>query len=158
MNKNELINITRYFGEQLPAGHITNRDTRIAIVCLYSSLAAAMKVVEGELEALRNSLIGDRKEEVAAYGALMAKAADESLPKGERMKAKAEADAMTECAKIDADFHAAADKILNEEVTADIRKVSLEVLYDALSDCGFPTFSPDMPIVAVEQIFKPVLK
>ena len=158
MNKAELGNITQYFGSQLPAGRIANRDTRIAIVCLYSSLAAAKRMVDDELETLRKSLVGDKEAEIAKYGELMAKAADEKLSNDERMKAKAEADAMTECAKIDADFQAAAGKILTEQVTADIRKVKLELLYDALSDCDFPTFSPDMPIVAVEQIFKPVLK
>jgi len=157
MNKAELGNITQYFGSKLPAGRIANRDTRIAIVCLYSSLAAAKRMVDDELETLRKSLVGDKEAEIAKYGELMAKAADEKLSNDERMKAKAEADAMTECAKIDMDFQSAAGKVLAEEVTADIRKVSLELLYDALSDCGFPTLSPDIPIAAVEQIFKPVI-
>lgn len=158
MNKGELKNLSQYFGTRLPAGKIQNRDVRIAIVRLYASLAVADKAITDEMEEMRKTLVGDKEEELRRWSELNARAEDANLSADDRMKAKTEADAMTECANINRDYIKSVNDMLAEESNAEVRKVSLEVLYEALSDCGFPTFDENMPIAAVEQIFAHVIE
>ena len=156
MTKFELKSLAEYFGTKLPAGKIQNRDVRIAIVRLYGSLAVANKAITEEVEALRKGLVGDNEEKILKWVELRQKAASAKDEK-EAKKLQKEADAMTECVQIDKDFSEALQKLHAEEADADIKKVPLEVLYEALADCGFPNFKEDLPIAAVEQIFAPVI-
>ena len=151
MTKIELKSLAEYFGGKLPAGKIKDREVRLAIVRLYTTLAKANKETLDEVEELRKSLVGDKEADIAKYAELLRKAAD-----GDE-KAKEEAEAMTECVRIDKDFAEASSKLFQEESDAKIAKVPLETLYEALSDCGFVGFSPDIPIAAVEEIFKQVI-
>ena len=158
MKKIELKSMAEYFGSFLPAGKIQNRDTRIAVVILYGSLAKPAKEVGDEVEAVRTALTKDHEEDLKKYSDLLQKANDPKISEDERKKAKKKADSMTECVKIDKDFQEAAEKIYNEEIEPSIKKIPLELLYDALTDCGFPRLEPNLPIGAVEAIFKSVLE
>lgn len=158
MKKIELKSMAEYFGTFLPAGKIKNRETRLAIVMLYGSLAKPNKDFLDEIETVRKSLCEGHEEEIQKYASLINKANDASLDEKERKEAKAEAEKMTECVRIDKDYAEAVRKLENEEVSAPIKSVPLEVLYDALCDCGFPRFNPDMPIAAVAEIFKSIIE
>ena len=148
MKNIELKSLAEYFGTQLPAGKIADRETRIAIVRLYGSLAKANKEVADEIEQNRKSLVEGHEEEIQKYAEL--------LRKGDEASVK-EAEAMTECVRIDKDFQEASAKIYDEESCADIKKVPLEVLYEALCDCKFPNLKPEIPIAVVEEIFKSII-
>ena len=157
MKKLEIRMLAEFFGAQLPASKIKNREVCIDIVRLYGSLAKANKEIGEEMEDLRKNLVGDKEEELKKYSDLLQKANDEKLDEKERKKAKKEADAMTECVKIDQDFREAANKLFEEDSDADIKKVSLETLYEALCDCGFSGFAQELPIAAVEANFANVI-
>jgi len=157
MKKREILAFAKYFGASVPAGKIQNRETRMAIVMLYSSLVAPTKAIEAETEAVRKSLVEGHEDEIMKYAALRVKAGDTNLSEEERNAAKAEADAMTECISIDADYSEAMNRILSEECDAPIKKVSLDVLYDALCDCGFPLFKPEMTLAEVRTAFEQVI-
>lgn len=158
MKKIELKSFTEYFGNFLPAGKIQNRETRLAIVLLYGSLCKANKDVAEEIEAVRKKIVGDKEADVLKYASLLQKANDKTVDEKERDAAKEEAYKMTECVQIEKDFSDAASKILDENVEVSVKKVSLELLYDALSDCGFPAFGEDCPISVIEQNFAQVIK
>lgn len=147
MKKFELKTLAEYFGNRLPAGKIKDRNTRLAIVLLYGSLAKANMATMEEIEQVRLALIKGKEDEIEKYGRLAG-----------NPETKAEADAMTECAQIDADFKEAAGKILAEETNPDIKKISIENLFDALADCGFPGLSEDCTISAVQEAFKHVIQ
>ena len=157
MKKIEIKSLAEYFGAKLPASKIKDRDVRIAIVRLYGSLAKENKEIQEEIESLRKGLVGDKEEDLRKYSELLQKANDEKLNEKERKKAKKESESMEDCVRIDKDFQEGVSKLLNEESNADIKKVSLEVLYEALSDCGFVGFGTELSIGAVEGIFKDVL-
>ena len=157
MKKIELKSLTEYFGNFLPAGKIQNRETRIAIVLLYGSLCKPNKEVAEELEGIRKGLVGDKEEEIQKYVSLLQKAMNTSLSEEEREKAKKEAEGMTECAKIDKDFSLATQRVYNEEIDVKPKKISLELLYDALADCGFPQFGADCPISVIQDNFAQVI-
>ena len=157
MKKLELKSLAEYFGQFLPAGKIKDRETRLAVVLLYGSLAKPAKEVADEIETIRRSLTEGKDEELKTYADLMRKAGDKKLTDAEREAVKAEANGMTDCVQIDKDFQEAVEKIHAEETEPDIKKIPLGLLYDALADCGFPRFSPDMPISAVEAVFKDVI-
>ena len=157
MKKLELKSMAEYFGTYLPAGKIKNRETRISIVMLYGSLAKPAKEMAEEVEAVRKSLTEGKDEELKKYVELIKKSNDASLSEEERKAAKTEAEGMSDCVQIDKDFAEALSKINNEEVELSLKKIPLELLYDALTDCGFPRFSPDMPIAAVQDVFKSVI-
>ena len=158
MKKIELKSMAEYFGKFLPAGHIKDRETRIAIVRLYGSLAKANMDVINEIESIRTGLVGDKQDDVNKYAALIQKSFNKDLAEEERKKAREEAEAMTECVRIDKDYSEAVTKVYNEEIEPELKKVSLEVLYEALSDCGFPRFSPEMTIADVAETFKDVIE
>lgn len=158
MKKIELKSMAEYFGTFLPAGKIKDREARLAVVMLYGSIAKTAKEIGDEVEAVRLALTKDHEEDLRKYSELLQKSFNPELPENERKKAKKEAEGMTECVKIDKDFQEAAGKIYDEEIEPDIKKIPIELLFDALSDCGFPRFSPDMSIAAVEEVFKTVLK
>jgi hypothetical protein len=155
MKKSELKTLAEYFGSQLPAGRIKDRETRLAIIRLYASLASAYKGVADEIEAARVALVGDHQEEIAKFGGLMMRACDRRLTEEERAEAKAAADAMMECVRIDADFREAAGRILQEEIDVAFEKVPLEVVFEALCDCGL---IKDWPIAQVATEFAAVIK
>ena len=157
MKKIEARSLAEYFGARLLASKIKDREVRIAIVRLYGSLAKANKEIGEEQEDIRKPLVEGHDEEIKKYAELREKARNEKLDEKERKKATKEADAMTECVRIEKDYLGAVDKLLNEECDADIKKVPLEVLYEALSDCGFIGFENELPISAVEIFFKPVI-
>ena len=157
MKKIELKSMAEYFGNFIPAGKIQNRDARLAVVMLYGSLAKPAKEIGDEVEAVRVALTKDHEEELQKYSTLIQKSFNKELSEDERNKAKEEAEAMTECVKIDKDFQEATGKIYDEDIDVPIKKISLELLFDALSDCGFPRFDPNLSIAAVEEIFKVVL-
>lgn len=157
MKKIELKSMAEYFGAFLPASKIKNRETRLSVVMLYGSLAKPAKDVADEVETVRKSLVEGHDEELKKYSDLLQKAANKELTEDERKKAKKEAEGMKECVKIEKDFQEAANKIYNEEVNPDLKKIPLELLYDALTDCGFPNFEKDLPIGAVEYTFKAVI-
>ena len=157
MKKIELKSMAEYFGNFLPAGKIQNRDARLAVVMLYGSLAKPAKEIGDEIEAVRAALTKDHEEELQKYSELLQKSTNNELSEDERKKAKKDAEAMTECVKIDKDFQEASQKIFDEETEVPVKKISLELLFDALSDCGFPRFDPNLSIAAVEGIFKGVI-
>ena len=105
MKKIELKSMAEYFGNFLPAGKIQNRDARLAVVMLYGSLAKPAKEIGDEVDAVRIALTKDHEEELQKYSTLIQKSFDQKLTEDERKKAKEEAEAMTECVKIDKDFH-----------------------------------------------------
>ena len=157
MKKIELRSLAEYFGAKLPAAKIKDRDVRIAIVRLYGSLCKANREIVGELESLRKGLVGDKEEEINKYALLLQKSVDENLDKKERENAKKEAAAMEDCVRIDKDYSEGVAKILGESCDPDIKKVPLEVIYEALSDCGFIGFGTELSIGSVEEIFKDVI-
>lgn len=157
MNKLEVKNLAEYFGIHVPASKIKDRDVRTAIVRLYASLAKANKETLDDLEEIRKSLTKDHEEEIKKYADLLNKAADDKLTDEEKAAAKREAEGMTECVRIDNDYREASEKLFAEESTAFIAKVPLEVIYEALSDCGFPGYKAELPIMVVEQIYANVI-
>lgn len=157
MKKIELRSLAEYFGAKLPAAKIKDRDVRIAIVRLYGSLAKANRDIQDEIDSLRTGLVGDKEEEVNKYALLMQKATDEKLNKKEREKAEKEAASMEDCVRINKDFSEGVAKLFEEHCDPDIKKVSLEVIYEALSDCGFIGFGTELSIGAVGEIFKDVI-
>jgi len=157
MKKIEVKSLAEYFGAKLPASKIKDRNTRIEIVTLYTSLAAANKKISEEQEELRKGLVGDKEEDIRKYSELLQKANDEKLDEKERAKAKKEAEGMTECLRIEKDFSEGINKLFNEDYEGSVRTISLEVLYEALSDCNFAGFNGDLPIAAVEELFKNVI-
>ena len=146
MKKSQIKTLAEYFGNSVPAGRIQNRDTRLAVVMLYGSLAKANMETMDEIEQVRLALVAGHEEEIEKYGRLAA-----------NPDTKAEADAMTECVRIDTDFKEAADKILAEEVKVDIKKIPLELLFDALADCGFPGLPENPTIAGVQGAFRDVI-
>ena len=158
MTKLELKSLAEYFGQFLPAGKIKDRETRLAVVLLYGSLAKPAKDVADEIETIRKTLTEGKDEELKKYAELMRKAGDKTLAEAEREAAKKEASGMADCVQIDKDFQEALAKVYGEAIEPDIKRIPLGLLYDGLADCGFPRFSPDMPISAVETIFKEVLQ
>ena len=157
MKKFELKNLTEYFGDFLPAGKINNRETRIAIVLLYSSLRKKNKEVLEEIEENRKNLVGDKEQEAAEYSRLLQMSMNPNLTQEERDEFKKKADSMTDCVKLDQDFSDIVQKIFNEDIDVEVKKIPLELLYDALSDCGFPNLGEDCPISVVEQQFESVI-
>lgn len=158
MKKLELKSLAEYFGNFLPAGKIKDRETRIAIVRLYGSLAKANMGVIDEIEATRKGLVGDKQEEINEYAKWLAKSGDPKLSEEQRKEAKEKAESMSDCVRIDKDFAEATSKILAEEINPELKKVSLETMFDALADCGFPRFNPEMSISEVQTIFKDVIE
>ncbi len=145
MKKLELKTLADFFGAKLPAGKIKDRETRLAIVGLYSSLALPMKKIDEEIESVRKSLVGDKQDEIEKYAALIEKGDDDSAK---------EAASMKDCVKIESDFSEAVRRIYEEDIEIPLRKVSLALLYDALCDCGFDS----MPIAVVENTFYQVIE
>ena len=158
MKKIEIKSLTEYFGNFLPVGKIQNRETRLAIVMLYGSLCKANKDIAEELESTRKALVGDKEEEIQKYAALIQKSLDTRLEEKEREKARKEAEKMEDCVKIDKDFSLAQQRIFNEDMDVQVKKVSLEMLYDALADCGFPRFGEDCPISVIQDAFAQVIE
>ena len=158
MKKVELKSLAEYFGGRLPAGRIKDRDTRIAIVRLYGSLVVANKATIDEIEEVRKGLVGDREKDIQKWASMMQKAADEKASEAERKAAKEQADAMTDCVQIDKDYQEAVAKLLGEDVEPELRKVSLEQMFEALADCGFPNLDPNIPLAAVAEMFKDVIE
>ena len=158
MKKVELKSLAEYFGGRLPAGKIADRDTRLAVVRLYGSLAVAYKGVMDEIEEIRKAIVGDKDADIRKWAALVQKAEDEKAKPAERKKARAEADAMTECVRINKDYQEAVGKLLAEDIEPELRKVSLEQMFEALADCGFPNLDPNIPLAAVAQMFAPVIE
>lgn len=157
MTKGEVKALAEYFGQRIPAGRIKERDTRIAIVRLYGSLAVANKATMDEIEEIRKAVVGDNDKDIRKWAGLVQRSNDAKLTDAERKAAKAEADAMTDCVRIDKDYTEAVGKLLSEPCEAEVRKVSLEVLYEALADCSFPNLSEDIPLAAVEAMFAAVI-
>ena len=158
MKKVELKSLAEYFGGRLPAGRIADRETRIAIVRLYGTLAVANKGVMDEIEEVRKGLVGDKEADIRKWAGLMQKAADEKAKPADRKKARAEADAMTECVRIDKDYQEAVSKLLAEDIEPELKKVSLEQMFEALTDCGFPNLDPNIPLAAIAEMFKDVIE
>ena len=158
MKKIELKSLAEYFGSKLPAGRIKDRDVRLAIVRLYGSLAVANKGTMDEIEEIRKAIVGDKETDIRKWAGLIQKADDDKLSDAVRAAAKSEAEAMTECVQIDKDYREAVEKLLAENIEPELKKVSLEQMIEALSDCGFPNISPDIPIAAVQQMFAFVIE
>ena len=152
MKKIEIRSLADYFGVRLPASKIKNRDVRISIVRLYSSLSKADREIVGEIEEIKKNLVGDKAEEMQKFSGLLAKAENKELTEEERKAAKEEADGMTECVRINEDFQEAITKLFNEDSDAVVTKVPLEVLYEAISDCG-----DEFPLAEVERSFRNIL-
>jgi hypothetical protein len=158
MKKIELKNLAEYFGRRLPANRITERETRIAVVRLYGSLALAYKGVTDEIEEIRKGLVGDHEPDVRKWAQLEQKAKDEKATKKEREAAKKEADSMKECVRINNDYEQAVTALLSEDIEVEVKKVPLEVLYEALCDCDFPNLDPSIPVGELAQMFAPVIE
>lgn len=157
MKKFELHNLSIFLGNELPANKIVDRDTRIAIVRLYGSIALAYKGVADEIEETRKALVGDKQAEIEQYSKLMLSSMDKTLSETERKEAKEKAEAMSECAKIDADFNKALEAINNEEIDPEIKKVPLEVLYEALVDCDFKGLTHPLSLAETKLMFNSII-
>ena len=135
MKKSELKVFTDYFG-QLPLSKVKDQETRLAIVKLYCELSKLLKPVTDEIEILRNTIVGDKQNDVNQYVLLREKGDEESMKK---------ADEMVDCIQIEKDFREATRRVYEEVLPDDVKipKVQLGVLYEALMDCGFPKLRQD---------------
>lgn len=156
MKKGQLLDITHFLGGALPAGKIQDRETRLAVVRTYASLAGAAKAVDDEAEALRRKLTEGHEEEIQRWAELTRKASDNELPEEERDAAKTEAAGLTDAVRINAEFSEALRGLLDEEATAEgIKKIDLALLFDALTDCG--VLRDGAPIEAIRVQFAPII-
>ena len=149
MKNKDLKAFTEYFGTKLPIEKIKNRDTRVAVIGLYSSLAKAWDEVSKEIETIRTTLTEGHLEELQEYEQLIL-AGDE--------KSREKANEMTECVRIYDDFSNAVNALMETENTSAIRKISLEILFDALLDCGFPGLEKvPVSILLLQQMFNDII-
>ena len=150
MKNKDLKALTDYFGKQMPIEKITNRDTRLAIIGLYASLARAWDEKEKDINSVRTKLLEGHEEDFQLYGQLLYENSEESKQKAADMK---------ECVRIDEDFQQAVNTILEEENPCSIKKVPLELLFDALLDCGFPGLNNEaISIMLIQRLFNDVIE
>ena len=150
MKKSELKILSDYFGE-LPMGSIKDSDIRRAVIKFYCQLAALYKPIAEEMETMRTSVIGDKQQDVITYLKLQQAGDEESIKKANEME---------DCVRIESDFKVMSHEILNQNLPDDteLPKIPLDVLYEALADCGFPKLSINAGPSAIANQFRPIIE
>lgn len=160
MKKIDVRNYADYFGKSISVSKISDKETRFAIVRLYTSLSQAAKKIADEIEEMRKTLVGDKEEDAMKYVELIKRSENTELTQEERDKAVEEANSMEEIHRIDKDFQEMTSNYYSEDFdTSVIKKVPLEVLYEALVECNFPNFvNMDPSLSEIENIFAGIIE
>ena len=162
MKKLEIKKFADFFGNGISLSKIKDKELRHEMIRLYISLSNINKETDKEINELKETLIGEKVEEVKKYYELKRKYTDDGYSDEEKEEIKKEYEGMTEVISIINDFDEMSEKIYNEEVdVSTIKKVSLESMYDCISECGINVVgirNDDVTVMMVEKLFGDLIK